>query len=376
MITFGGANKRDEIGDGEAERLARGRRAARRSAGRPRPRAAAAAPCCALGAIAAASCSLPRSGASTSAEHRSLGGEVGEPGAAAARRAHHEVAEIGTEAVGAAKQFAVVQDAEAEASLDADDEKIVEVARLAEPVLGERDEIDVAVDRRRRRRAGCVRSARSGRRARRRSGSAGTRRTRARTTPGRPTQTPAISFISSSASLTQRRTPSSTRSAITAGVCRSMRIGSEAMQHVGAEIGDGDCDPSGASLTPTTRAASGLSCSMTRGRPRPASRTAPICNGMMRPSSSSAAVIADTVVGLRSVVARFRPGYTGPKRRIASMTWKRLIARINSGSAVFIAGRGRTFRELFCGRPNYFKSGAAAVNPFGPEKEGRAHRLS
>ena len=39
-----------------------------------------------------------------------------------------------------------MQDAEAEAALDADDEKIVEIARLAEPVFGERDEIDVAVD--------------------------------------------------------------------------------------------------------------------------------------------------------------------------------------------------------------------------------------
>ena len=53
-------------------------------------------------------------------------------------RADHEVAEVGTEAVGAAKQFAVVQDAEAEAALDADDEKIVELARLPEPMLGER----------------------------------------------------------------------------------------------------------------------------------------------------------------------------------------------------------------------------------------------
>ena len=77
----------------------------------------------------------------------SLRSEIAEPSAAIAQRVDHQVAEIGAEAVGAAKQFAVVQDAEAEAALDADDQKIVEFARLAEPMLGERDEIDVAVDR-------------------------------------------------------------------------------------------------------------------------------------------------------------------------------------------------------------------------------------
>ena len=93
---------------------------------------------------------------------------------------------------------------------------------------------------------------------------------------------------------------------------------------------------SGASLTPTTCAASGLSVSMTRGLPRPASRTAPTCSGTMRRSSSRAAVIAETVVGLNSVNSEISTRDTGPNRRIASITWKRLIARINSGSAVFI----------------------------------------
>ena len=60
--------------------------------------------------------------------------------------AHQKIAEIGTEAVRAAKQFAVVQDAEAEAALDGDDQEIVELAPLAEPMFGERDQIDVAVD--------------------------------------------------------------------------------------------------------------------------------------------------------------------------------------------------------------------------------------
>ena len=57
---------------------------------------------------------------------------------------------------------------------------------------------------------------------------------------------------------------------------------------------------------------------------------------MISLSSSSAAVIADTVVGLSSVRCEISTRLTGPKRRIASITWKRLIARINSGSAVFI----------------------------------------
>ena len=69
------------------------------------------------------------------------------------------------------------------------------------------------------------------------------------TTPGSPTQMPAISAIESSASLTQRRTPSSTRSAITGADCRSIRIGKiEVLQHVGAEIGRGDGDLIGRQL--------------------------------------------------------------------------------------------------------------------------------
>ena len=101
----------------------------------------------------AQSCSPPRSSASASAITEASEATVGEPPAAVAGRANHHVAEVGAEAVGAAEQFAVVQDAEAEAALDADDQKIVELARLAEPMLGERDQIDVAVDRDRRRQA-------------------------------------------------------------------------------------------------------------------------------------------------------------------------------------------------------------------------------
>src|ERR1700684_156030 len=40
-----------------------------------------------------------------------------------------------------------MQDAEPQATFDADDQKIVEVARLTEPVLGERHKVGVAVDR-------------------------------------------------------------------------------------------------------------------------------------------------------------------------------------------------------------------------------------
>jgi hypothetical protein len=57
---------------------------------------------------------------------------------------------------------------------------------------------------------------------------------------------------------------------------------------------------------------------------------------MIKRSSRRAAVIAETVVALSSVNCEISTRETGPKRRIASMTWKRLIARINSGSAVFI----------------------------------------
>jgi len=49
-------------------------------------------------------------------------------------------------------------------------------------------------------------------------------------------------------------------------------------------------------------------------------------------------VIADTVVALSSVRSEISTRAIGPCRRIASITWKRLIARINSGSAVFMAG--------------------------------------
>ena len=71
-------------------------------------------------------------------QHGGLRGNVGEPSAAAARKANHEVAEVRAEAVRAAKQFAVVQNAEPKAALDVDDEKVVQVARLSKPVLGER----------------------------------------------------------------------------------------------------------------------------------------------------------------------------------------------------------------------------------------------
>ena len=92
---------------------------------------------------------------------------------------------------------------------------------------------------------------------------------------------------------------------------------------------------------------------MTRGRPRPASRTAPTCSGMISRSSSSAAVMAETVVGLSSVNCEISTRDTGPNRRIASITWKRLIARINSGSAVFI-GLGFSLRPVFLRIPELF----------------------
>ena len=145
---LGRREQRDEIGDGEAERgarvgeHARARlvavgRALQQDAHRP------------LGAdravvVAAAQQRLGFS------DDRSLRSKVPQPPAAIALRSDDQVAKVGTEAVGAPEQFAVVQNAQAKAALDADHQKIVQFARLAEPVLGERDEIDVAVDRNRR----------------------------------------------------------------------------------------------------------------------------------------------------------------------------------------------------------------------------------
>jgi hypothetical protein len=58
-------------------------------------------------------------------------------------------------------------------------------------------------------------------------------------------------------------------------------------------------------------------------------------------------VIAETVVGLSSVRSEISTREIVPERRMASMTTNRLIARINSGSAVFIAepsaGMGNPF---------------------------------
>ena len=130
-----------------------------------------------------------------------------------------------------------------------------------------------------------------------------------------------------------------------------MRIGSASVRRTSAQkLVAATVIWSGASFTPTTWAASGLSLSMTRGRPRPASRTAPTCIGTIRRSSSRAAVIAETVVGLSSVNCEISTRETGPNRRIASITWKRLIARINSGSAVFIGLEASASPAFFLGR--------------------------
>ncbi len=76
-----------------------------------------------------------------------LRSRVSEPSAALARRAQHEVAEVGTKAVRAAEELAIMENAQPEIALDIDDEEVVETARLSEPVLRERDQIHVAVDR-------------------------------------------------------------------------------------------------------------------------------------------------------------------------------------------------------------------------------------
>ena len=173
--------------------------------------------------------------------------------------------------------------------------------------------------------------------------------------------------MSRPASLTQRRTPSSTRSPMTDAVWRSMRIGRASERRMSAQkLVTATVIWSWASLTPTTCAASGLSLSMTRGRPRPASRTAPSCSGMMSRSSSSAAVMAETVVELNSVSCEISTRDTGPNRRIASITWKRLIARINSGSAVFIARVLPLARRVFLRMAELFSSPRRPVNRTAP----------
>ena len=58
-------------------------------------------------------------------------------------------------------------------------------------------------------------------------------------------------------------------------------------------------------------------------------------------------MIAETVVGLSSVRSQISTRAIGPKRRIASITWKRLIARMNSGSAVFMIYGAEGELELF-----------------------------
>ena len=104
----------DEIGDGEAQRLAgSGERAnaalvALRGALQQERHGAARAKGRVV--LAAAHDGL------RFAEHRSLRGDVGKAPAAVARRPNHEVAEVRAEPVRAAEQFAVMQDAEAQCS--------------------------------------------------------------------------------------------------------------------------------------------------------------------------------------------------------------------------------------------------------------------
>ena len=92
--------------------------------------------------------------------------------------------------IGAAEKLAIVHDPEAEAVFDADDQEIVEAAAVAEPVLGERHQVDVAVDRHRhaetRRHLGPeIGTSRS-----RKIGLWRQRPAARSMTPGRPTQTP------------------------------------------------------------------------------------------------------------------------------------------------------------------------------------------
>ena len=73
------------------------------------------------------------------------------------------------------------------------------------------------------------------------------------TTPGRPTQTPLMAETARPASATQRRTPSSTRSAMTATGWRSTRMGSDSVLMTSArKLVTATVIWAGASLAPTT----------------------------------------------------------------------------------------------------------------------------
>ncbi|MNV55441.1 hypothetical protein D3C71_1476740 [compost metagenome] len=173
----------------------------------------------------------------------------------------------------------------------------------------------------------------------------------------------------SPASTTQRRTPSSTRSAMTPIGWRSTRIG---RARVDSTLPQKSVTTKtmrlAAILAPTTRAASGFSSSITRGLPRaPSVRISPIWRVRISPSSSSDAVIADTVVVESCVLSLISTREIGPWRRMLSSTLSRLIARISSGSAVFMGSccDQCRFENKFmsdCGLNNGVREGC--VKPF------------
>src|SRR5579872_891300 len=142
---FGRREQRDQIGDREAERVARRRENADE----------------ALVAFLSElddlvelladfgeAVAFPVDGVKRLPDDRGFGGDRGEAVAAVAGVGTDEkVAEIGRKPTRAAKQLAIMHDAEAEIVLDADDEEIAQTFDLAEPMLGQRDEVDVRIDR-------------------------------------------------------------------------------------------------------------------------------------------------------------------------------------------------------------------------------------
>ena len=127
-----------------------------------------------------------------------------------------------------------MHDAETERVLDGHDEEVVETAAVAEPMLGQGDQVDVAVDGDGDAEPGMqLRPERRGR-VRGRAGCGGSTPEARSTTPGMPTQRPLTSSIRSPASSTQRRTPSSMRSGITEAGCRSTRIGIDTLVRMSA----------------------------------------------------------------------------------------------------------------------------------------------
>ena len=147
ISTFGGANKRDEIGDGESQRLAGGGHRPDVFRARRPPRACTT---CVERAIAGVKPFAFAPGrTSTSASTESSRGEVAEPGAPAAGARTRRSPKSGLRPLAPRNNSPLWRMPRPRLRSTRNDQEIVELAPLSEPMFGERDQIDVAVDRHR-----------------------------------------------------------------------------------------------------------------------------------------------------------------------------------------------------------------------------------